>query len=203
MPKMQQDSFIEQMVKRGTKQKDNIRRAFIVLGGLIILSIPWLIGFNAVYFVEPVLIMVVGLAVWILWRRASREYEYIYTEGLIDIDVVFGRSSRKHLFSIDARKATLIAPALNPKAKEETEGKSFDRKIFACEGDIKDDTYVLIGEYMSRKYLVYWEPDERILDGIKHYAPRHSIIRPEDLKPKKRYVPDVKIKEEEDEEFDL
>jgi len=202
MPKVQ-DTFIEQMVKRGTKQKDNIRKAFILLGALIVLTIPWLIGFNAVYFVEPVLIMIVGLGVWILWRRSSREYEYIYTEGLIDIDVVYGRSSRKDVFSIDARKATLIAPASDPKAKELAEDKSFDRKVYACEGEVREDTYVLIGEYKSRKYLVYWEPDERILEGIRHYAPRRAIIRPEDLKPKKRYVPEVKLREEEDEEGDI
>ena len=195
-----QDTFIEQMVKRGTKEKDRLHRAILIICALIVLSIPWIIGFNAVYLVEPVLIMIVGLGVWILWRRPSKEYEYIDTEGAIDIDVVYGRSSRKHLFSIDARKASLIAPALDPKAKEQTEGKSFDRKIMACEGEIKEDTYVLIGEYQSRKYLIYWEPDERILDGIKHYAPRHSIIRPEDLKPKKRYIPEVKLREEEDEE---
>ena len=104
-----QDTFIEQMVKRGTKEKDRLHRAILIVCALIVLSIPWIIGFNAVYLVEPVLIMIVGLGVWILWRRTSKEYEYIYTEGAIDIDVVYGRSSRKHLFSIDARKASNVS----------------------------------------------------------------------------------------------
>lgn len=180
MQTLKQSTFIEQMVKRGTKEKDTRNRILILASGIIIAFVPFFIGANAVYYAEPVVLLVAAFAVWILWRRAAKEYEYIYTDGNLDFDVIYSRSSRKHLASFDTRSVKIIAPANDPKAKAMTETKP-NVTLFACAGAINDSTYVLVGEYASKSYHVYFEPEARILRGIKSYAPRTSIIRPEDL----------------------
>ena len=180
MQTLKQSTFIEQLVKRGSKEKDTRNRILIVICGVIIATVPFFLGAQAVYYAEPVVLLVAAFAVWILWRRAAKEYEYIYTDGNLDFDVIYSCSSRKHLASFDTRSVKIIAPANDPKAKAATQSKP-NVTIFACAGAITDSTYVLVGEYASKTYHVYFDPEARILRGIKSYAPRKSIIRPEDL----------------------
>lgn len=194
MQTLKQSVFVEQMIKRGTKEKDNMKRFVIVLLGLIAIGIPFLLGPSVVYYAEPVVVLVAAFCVWIFWRRASQEYEYIYTDGNLDIDVIYGQTSRKHLVTFDARSVKIIAPANDPKAQAATRDKGATT-IYACRGAVEDGTYVIVGEYRSKLYHVYFEPNARILKGIKTYAPAKSIIRPEDLlKKEEAFTP---AKEEE------
>ena len=62
------EMFLEQMVKRGNAQKDMQRRIFIVLCGIAIIGLPNLFGASVVFMISPVLIVLVALLVWILWR---------------------------------------------------------------------------------------------------------------------------------------
>ncbi len=193
MQTLKQSVFIEQLVKRGTDAQDMRKRILLVISGIVIAIVPFLIGANAVYYAEPIVVLVAAFAVWILWRRMAKEYEYIYTDGNLDIDVVYSRSSRKHLCSFDMRSVEIVAPANDPKAKAMTQKKP-NSTIFACAGAITDKTYVIVGEYMSKLYHVYFEPEARILRSIRSYAPRKSIFRPEDLiekAPEPTEVPEI------------
>lgn len=176
-----QDTFLEQMVKHGDARKDMIRRIYLLIAGVVILTLIVILGYQVLILAGPVVLMVVALMIWILWRRVAQEYEYVYTEGNLDIDVVYSRSTRKSLFSLDLRKAILIAPYDSAQAEKIMPGYKFDKKVYATKGAPTDGTYVIIAEYLSKQYLVYFEPDERILAAIKEYTPRNSVILQKDL----------------------
>ncbi|MCF0135303.1 MAG: hypothetical protein HUJ69_02670 [Lachnospiraceae bacterium] len=173
--------FVEQMIKKGSERSDMIRRIYLLVGGALILLLVVMLGYNAVILAGPVVLVMVALMVWILWRRVAQEYEYVYTEGNIDIDVVYSRTSRKHLFTLDLRKAVLIAPWGSPEAEKVLPGYKFDKTIYAIHDKPGENTYLVICEYLSRQTLVYFEPDSRILNHLKNYSPRNSVIRQEDL----------------------
>ena len=117
------DLYLEQMVKRGNAQKDRMMRVLLIICGLIVISIPFVVSLAFSYLVTPVIVMAVALVVWIMWRRVSKEYEYIFINGNLDIDVIYGRSTRRHLVTFDCRLCRMIVPADDPKAKKEEEKK--------------------------------------------------------------------------------
>lgn len=192
----EEQTFTEQMVKRGNARTDFIHRIYLILIGAIIVAIPFLIGYNVAIYIESVVIVIVLLMLWIMWRQAAKEYEYIYTDGNLDIDVVYSRSTRKHLFSVDMKRAIVLGHHDSEQVKKVLPGYKFDKTIYACQGKPADGTYALVAEYRSKQYLIYFEPDDRILRFIKAYSPRNSYIRPEDLLPKTAFKEETEEEEE-------
>lgn len=167
--------FLEQIVKKGTKKKDRISRILIVLSAIIICLLPTVIDISLTSLVTPVLITVLVLAVWILWRRVSREYEYIFTDGSLDIDVIYNRSSRVHLVTFDCSLCRLIAPATDERYQDQIYEKKYDKTIYAGKGEITDETYVIIGNIGNKQYRVFFDPNEKVLDAIYTFSPNNVI----------------------------
>lgn len=172
------EMFLEQMVKRGNAQKDMQRRIFVVLCGIAIIGLPNLFGASVVYMVTPVLVVLVALLVWILWRQSAKEYEYIYTEGSLDIDVIYGQSSRRHLVTFDCRACRMIVPCQTKRYEHEIFEKKYGKTIYACKGTPDEDTYVILGKVGDVDYRVFFEPNERLITAIHQYSPKNSLIAP-------------------------
>ncbi len=168
-------TFLEQMVKRGSKQQDRLMRIIIVICALIITSLPFIISLQLAAYIAPVLIVVMALVVWILWRRAAKEYEYIYTDGNLDIDVIYGRSTRQHLVTFDCRQCRMIVPASIKRYEQEIYEKKYDKTIQAGAGKITESTYVILGSVADKQYRVFFEPNEVLLDAIHAYSPRNTV----------------------------
>ena len=172
----QEELFLEQMVRRGTDKEVLIKRILLVISALVICVLPYAISLTAGYLAGPVIMIAAALAVWILWRRAYREYEYIFTDGTLDIDIIFNRSSRKHVASFDVKQARLIAPSDDEKNKALIEGK-YEKTIYAGAGEITPSTYVLLGQLGDKTCKLYFDPTEELLKAIKHSAPRITLVR--------------------------
>lgn len=168
--------FLEQMVKRGSAKKDMQRRILIVLCGIAVLGIPSLFGFYISYLVTPVLIVAIALIVWTLWRQTAKEYEYIYTDGNLDIDVIYGQTSRRHLVTFDCRRCRMIVPALIEKYQHEIWEKKHGKTIYACKGEPNEETYVILARVGDIDYRVFFDPNEKLLNAIHTYSPKNSII---------------------------
>lgn len=167
--------FLEQIVKKGTKQKDQVTRVVIVISALIICVLPSLINIRITGLVTPVVVTLMVLAVWILWRRASREYEYIFTDGSLDIDVIYNRSSRVHVVTFDCPFCRLIAPATDERYQKQIYEQKYDKTIYAGKGSITDETYVIIGNVGDKLYRVFIDPNEKILDAMYAFSPKNMI----------------------------
>lgn len=170
------EMFLEQMVKRGNAKKDMYRRILIVLCGIAVLGLPSLFGYYISYLVTPVLLVAVALIVWTLWRQSAKEYEYIYTDGNLDIDVIFGQSTRKHLVTFDCRMCRMIVPAKTTKYQHEIYDKKYGKTIYACKGEPDEDTYVILGKVGDIEYRVFFDPNERLITAIHQYSPKNSIV---------------------------
>lgn len=173
--------FLEQMVKRGNKKRDLMMRIGIVICGLVICTVPSFLGMMVSYYVTPVLIMLVALVVWILWRRTAKEYEYIFTDGSLDIDVIYGQSTRKHLLTFDCRQCRMIVPAKEPRYEHQIYDDRFDKTLYACSGQVDENTYVIIGKVGEKKYRVFFEPNEQMQKAIHTYSPKNTVIAPKKL----------------------
>ena len=175
------EMFLEQMVKRGSSKHDNMVRVLLVVCGVIICTIPFMFSLIVAYYVTPVVVMAVALVVWIMWRRAAKEYEYIFTDGSIDIDVIYGQSTRQHLATFDCRQCRMIVPAKMERYTHEIYDKKYDKTIYACVGEPDDNTYVILGQYMDKQYRVFFDPNERLKAAIHQYSPKNTVIAPQKI----------------------
>ena len=164
--------YLEQMVQREGTSKDWLIRIGLILGGLLITGISLMVlgSFFAIIFV-----IVVWMG-WVLWRRLSKEYEYIYTDGHLDVDCVYHRSTRRSMVSIDCREFEIIAPAEDPKYQKLFERK-YDKVLDAGRGGVRENTYIAICNREGNTLKMFFEPNEQILSAMKKYIPRKLELR--------------------------
>ena len=124
---------------------------FVFLGFLWLVPILWGIFIYATVFLR---------------RMFSIEYEYAFTNGVLDIDAVYGRARRKNLASIVCRNIERMAPL--------HKGFSTDRKIIsAIYDESRGNKYYVNFSQGGIAYTLTFQPPEKILSNMKKYNPRN------------------------------
>ena len=162
------DIFCEYLVEKKSTQ-DKIKKHALTLACIIFM----LVVFYFCFFIKIRFIALIpilwGGAIFgtvVLRRNFALEYEYIFTNGVLDIDVIKGRARRKNLVSIPCKIIEHMAPVRH--------GFSTDRKVIDA----------IYNEKLGRKYYVnftqggiphtlLFQPPEKILDNMKKYNPRN------------------------------
>lgn len=162
------DIFNEQLVSRKSNKADGLKKAGViivgVLLGLLVIGIPSLAALQL-----PILVGVIVLVVFVL-RRFNVEYEYVFTNGELDIDKIINKSARKRVFSIHVSNIEVMVAADNKDYAREVENftKSFD----FSSGTIKENTYIAICDANKVRTKFTFEPNEKMFDAIRSYIPR-------------------------------
>lgn len=96
------------------------------------------------------------------------EYEYIVTNGTMDIDKIINKSSRKRMLSFELQTVSRIEK-YNPALLNSVNSKDV---LIACNTDDKD-AYLIVSsaEGKGTKYLVF-APDERVRGAITKFVPK-------------------------------
>ena len=96
------------------------------------------------------------------------EYEYIVTNGTMDIDKITNKSSRKRVLSFELQTVSRIEK-YNPSLLNSVNSKDV---LIACNQDDKD-AYLMVSsaEGKGTKYLVF-APDERLRGAIVKFVPK-------------------------------
>ena len=162
------DIFCEYLVARKSAQ-DKLIKALAVLGCILVC----IFSFYFLFFIKiqwmwltPI---IWGAAIYgtrILCQQFSVEFEYSFTNGVLDIDKICGRARRKNIVSVACKNIERMAPA---------------RANFTTERTIINANY---DEKLGRKYYVnfsksgvaytlLFQPPEKILDNMKKYNPRN------------------------------
>ncbi len=108
-------------------------------------------------------------------NMVSKDYEYIFCDGQIDIDVIKRGRKRKHLKRYDLVNADLFAPIHDPKIKEYV----IDWKKDFTSGRGGDRVYGIIFRFNDRYALLKIEPSLKMIWMAKQKMPRKTIILPE------------------------
>ncbi|MCR5004811.1 MAG: hypothetical protein K6A77_02785 [Clostridiales bacterium] len=166
--------YLEYMVKRERVPMDWIKRIGLVLG-LIILNFLVLNFFS---FAFPILLALSAWGGLIVWRRMDKEFEYIYTDGLLDVDCVYHASTRKSMISLDCREFEIVAPASDPRYQSLFD-KNYNKVLDAGRGGIRENTYIAICARENNTLKMLFEPNDAMLEAMKRYIPR-TLILPDD-----------------------
>lgn len=156
------DSFKEQLVTRKPNNTVFIKRAVIFVCALLIAAALFLL----LNFMSLILIALLFFGAYLLIKNFDVEYEYICTNGDLDIDKITAKSRRKRLVSVDLKSVTDFG---------QLNGKSLNKEysvIDAASGDSQDRSYYIA--HKNAKYgmcYVLITPDEAMLEVIKMYLP--------------------------------
>ena len=175
------DHFLEEVVVKHKKTLNEIAYylswVIIVVTGLVAVMNLWTvfymimgqIPFNLFAVIE--LLVSAGICAFTFFNhnKLRTEYEYTFTNGIMDFAQVFNNMKRKSLGSLDLKKIDAAGPV---------NGKAFQRYITMK--DVKQSQWFLNREaelvffYFSKdssKRIIVCEPSEEMTGLIKQYLP--------------------------------
>lgn len=165
------DVFVEKIVKRKKIVSDYFIIALIAAAppglsiGLLLVYIPNI----SEILIELLPFIFIGLSylAFIMIRSKNIEYEYLVTNGELDIDIIIAKRSRKRLFSGSSKDFDIIAPY--GKGQYSSALENIKSRITAV-SNIKDDgIYFLTAYNKGAKIAVLFQPDLKMLDMFSKY----------------------------------
>ena len=159
--------FVEQLVKRIKTGKDVWTSVLLVIGGIIFTPMALYYGFALRYlgYVFLILLAVMWWCVVRLIKSKTVEYEYVFTDGTLDIDMIIAGSRRGRVITITKMEFELVAPISHPYSGE--------YKTLNCSTKDEDDRlyYIITERHDVGKVRVLFNPNDKLIEAIKTYRP--------------------------------
>ncbi len=165
------DTFFEQIVKVRKTGKDWAIVAAVLVGAIILLYVAALLFFTGL---APVSFLVVCGVFWGAYKLimlTSVEYEYIFTNGDLDIDKITARASRKRVVSVLCSKAERYGD-YNPAAKV---SDSVKKTYILCDAADPAAKFIVAPTKKDGMVMIVFAPDDRMKGAIEKSIPR--IVR--------------------------
>ena len=163
------DTFFEQIVEIRKTGADWLKLAGIWLLALIVIFL--LVNFLfPTMFMSIAILLCIGAVYGAIWlsKRLSVEYEYIVTNGTLDVDKITARSSRRRELSCElsgVERVEKFNPAAFPVG-------NFKKQVIACDANDPNAYFMVINEEGKGSRLLVFAPDERIRGSIVKSIPK-------------------------------
>ena len=160
------DVFFEQIVP--IKKSAGTWAAIIGLWFVAILLIAFLFLTNLLGSFTLILCFGVGYGAFWLSNKFNVEFEYIITNGTLDIDKITNKSSRKRILSFELSQVTRLEK-YNPAAITNINKKEL---VIACNPQ-KSDTYFITANRTGKNNVnLVFAPNKKLQSAIEKFAPR-------------------------------
>ena len=162
------DLYCEYLVKKKSTL-DTVKRIGLWLLCIILCILIAYLAFAKLHFLisaTPILIAALIYGTVIYGRNFSLEYEYVFTNGVLDIDVIKGRSRRSNLISVSCRKIEHMEPL--PKNYTST-----NKIVNAIYDENRSGKYVATFSDHGTRCDLLFQPPEKLLQNMKKYNPRN------------------------------
>ncbi len=169
------DVFLEQIVAKKKTGVDTLKRVGIVVATVVVVY--------AVMFLLPGIFPILGMVsillaaaaiygAWFLFSSLNVEYEYILTNGEIDVDKIISRRKRKRLITVNARNFTAFGPYRAADHVNET----YAATIMACSSPTDPDAYYAVTDHPKfGRCMLIFNPNEKIIENAKMFIKRSVI----------------------------
>ncbi|MDD3765551.1 MAG: DUF6106 family protein [Eubacteriales bacterium] len=164
------DLFTEHIIKRKKGARELILIAAMILGAILLNFI--LLTF-AQYLASFLLLFIAGVFYFLYVGITSMnvEYEYIVTNGDLDIDKIVAQRKRSKIISVHARSFEYFAP-LTSEHKNAYEDSSITKRLDLTSNTGSDNVYFAIYYKNSDKILFTFEPTQKMIQDFARYVPR-------------------------------
>ena len=164
------DLYSEYLVKKKPTALDAV-----IKYGLIILTV---LAALAGLFVSPVILVlavIFGVVSYFVIPKTDIEYEYLFVNGELDIDMVMAKTKRKKVNTFDLREADLIAP-VNSQRMTYYNNNSKLKTLDYSSGDESHRRFAVIIRADGATCKVILEPDDTMAQAIKNSAPSKVFL---------------------------
>ena len=163
---MLNDTFFEHMVKKDPTVADQLKKcgilfvAMLIIGGCFMLLASQYLNMLA-----AAIAVCTGWIAFLTLRLQGVEYEYIVTNGEMDVDKIQGKSKRKRLVTVDVNSITEFAQ-YDPQNPMEVGGRT---RVLAAKNMKSSETYVALFEHKELgPCILYFTPNEKMVEYIAH-----------------------------------
>jgi len=162
------DTFIEKIVQRRKTGQDYLKIVGLLVASFVLLTVLMLFG-GYISFLVPILLVGIFYGLWYLLTGMNREYEYIVTNGDLDIDVIIARRRRKRVFTGKAKDFEIMAKV---NSDDYRDAQRVKHVVLDCSASLQaPDNWFFISEFKGQRTLVIFAPDERMLKSMKRFNP--------------------------------
>ena len=162
------DIFYECLVKKARTVKDNFLTALIIFGAVVLIAALWVVQ---LFIFSPLLIILIGYGAYFLVTSFKTEYEYILTNGELDIDKIIAQRKRKRLVTLDCKTLTEMGRI----GGSDFSSDRYQTKILAGTGLMENAYYAVFDHKTMGCCLLIFNPDDRILSGMLSSMP--AVLR--------------------------
>ena len=168
------DVFIEHMVKRRPTVKDlALMVLYMILAVIIFVFGVFFSGalLGPFSFVGALAGVAAVFGAYYLISNMNIEYEYIVTNGEVDVDKIMAKRRRKRLLTANAR----TFESFGLYREQDHAEKDYTSRVYASESMDENSSYFAVFTHAKLgKTLLVFTPDERVLDALKKYIPRQA-----------------------------
>lgn len=171
---MTSDTFVEYMVQKKHTGSDTVNSVLLTLAAAALFLLLIIFGLAVTSLLPIVALAEIGLIYgwYYLVTSFNQEFEYIFTNGEMDVDKIIARRRRKRLITINFKDIEIMAPLRGEHAAE-AKREGFKTKIDASVSPDAEDTYFIITNHRKMGLtLLLFQPNGEIVRGAETYAPR-------------------------------
>ena len=163
------DTFFEQIVSIKKSGKAMALFVFIWVAALVLCGLAVLM-FLAGYLGSFLVLVLAGIIFGAIKLSGTLniEYEYIITNGILDVDKIVNKQSRQRILSFD------IAATTRMEHYKEGLLSNIDSKNIVIACDVNDaNTYLLAYEKNGKTMNLVFAPDKRMQTVVAKYLPKY------------------------------
>ena len=160
------DNFYEQLLT--TKEHFTYKVADVLMYLLVILGVASLIILGQ--FLLFIVFVLTAVGIFFAKKNLFIEYEYIFTNGEIDIDKIFEMKKRKRIISFNIKDVEIIAKDNSQYIKDFINKPN--KVINLYPPNYNGQIFVAILNKGAEMIMIKFAPDEKILNLAFKYNPR-------------------------------
>ena len=162
------DTYAEWLVKRKTPFY-----AYIINAVMAVITAVCVFLALTTNVVAVILMFVVGIATYILYRNSRVEFEYLFVDGQLSIDKILGKAKRKKAWEGAMDDIQIIAPSDSFVLNDYRSGQS---KVLDFSSHMPGArTYTAIVQKPSGQERVVFEPNDKMIQCFRQKAPRKVV----------------------------
>ena len=159
------DNFYEQLenIEKPTNYK-------IIKGVMYGFGVIALLCLTTALIIPCIFSIIVAAVAFFSKKKAYVEYEYVFTNGVIDVDAIYEQRKRKRLLSFDAKDMELLAETNSNYVKDFSNKP--DKELSCFKSKTTEIVYVAMITGGVERLQFIFTPDKRFLDLCYKYNPR-------------------------------
>lgn len=166
--------YTEHLIRQNPTGQTKMKKAAIIIVAILIEAILCVTGLAFAFGILglAVLVGVIALAMWLL-KKFDLEFEYtFFDEGDLYIDKIMSQSKRKRVLVTSVKDMEILAPVNAYEAQNYNNLKTID----CSSNEPNAVVYILVTKHKEERVKILFEPNQKILDGMKYMAPRKVIL---------------------------